>query len=509
MDVDSPYLFIFEMANNHMGNVEHGLEIVRQLREAVDGFPYRFAIKLQYRHLPDFIHPDYRERLDLKFVKRFTETALTWDEYHKLKDGVAAAGFLTMCTPWDEVSVDKIVEHGYDYLKVPSCYLTDWPLAEKIARTHLPLVISTAGEPLEEIDRVVSFYQHRKKELTVMHCVGEYPTPEENLQLNQIDLLRQRYAGVPVGYSTHEAPEQLDAIKIALAKGATCFEKHVGVRTAQYPLNAYSAEPAQVRRWLEAARSALAMSGVAGRRYIFSEAEKKTLGDLQRGVFARREIRKGEVLRLPDLFLSIPSQPGQLIANDLSKYSEYIATRDFAAKEGISREDVTRRDYRADVYQIVSDIRDVLLKSGTIIPGQSELEISHHYGLPSFRKFGSTTITVVNREYCKRVIIMLPGQEHPEQWHNLKDETYHLLYGEIDLSLDGKKRKVGRNDVVIIPRGVRHGFVSPRGAVIEEISSAYNQTDSIYTDEAINQARNRKTFITYWMDRVEADSSNS
>ncbi len=68
------YLFIFEMANNHMGDVAHGVRIVRELREACAGFDFRFAVKLQYRHLPDFIHPDFRTRTDLKFVKRFSET---------------------------------------------------------------------------------------------------------------------------------------------------------------------------------------------------------------------------------------------------------------------------------------------------------------------------------------------------------------------------------------------------------------------------------------------------
>jgi len=170
-------LFIFEMANNHMGDVAHGIRIVRELREACAGFDFRFAVKLQYRHLPDFIHPDYRSRTDLKFVKRFSETALSWDDYRRIKDAIVENGFLSMCTPWDNLSVDKIVEHGYDYLKVPSCYLTDWPLAEKIAATKLPLVISTAGESFEDIDRIVSFYQHRDKQLAVMHCVGSIRPP--------------------------------------------------------------------------------------------------------------------------------------------------------------------------------------------------------------------------------------------------------------------------------------------------------------------------------------------
>jgi sialic acid synthase SpsE/quercetin dioxygenase-like cupin family protein len=493
-------LFILEMANNHMGDVAHGKRIICELREACAGFDFRFAVKLQYRHLPDFIHPDYRQRTDLKFVKRFSETALSWDDYRRLKDAIVEAGFQAVCTPWDEASVDKIVEHGFDYLKVPSCYLTDWPLAEKIAATNLPLVISTAGEPFEEIDRIVSFYQHRNKRLAIMHCVGEYPTPDANLQLNQIELLGRRYADVEIGYSTHESPEQCESVMMAVAKGATVFEKHVGVPTEHYRLNAYSATPAQVRRWLEAARRAVAMAGVAGRRHEFSAAERGTLAELRRGVFARRAIGAGEVIRLEDVFLSIPGAPGQLAGQDLSKYTEYRATRAYAAREAIRRDGVSATDTRSLVHGVVHDVKGLLKVSGAIVPAQLELELSHHYGLERFREFGSTAITVVNREYCKRIIIMLPGQRHPEQWHKLKDETYHMLHGEIDLQLGAERRRCVKNDVVIIPRGVKHAFSSPSGAVIEEISSAYSQGDSFYTDPVITQDPNRKLYVTNWMD---------
>ena len=496
-----PPLFIFEMANNHMGDVAHGIRIVRELREACAGFAFRFAVKLQYRHLPDFIHPDYRQRTDLKFVKRFSETALSWDDYRRIKDAIVENGFLSMCTPWDNLSVDKIVEHRYDFLKVPSCYLTDWPLAEKIATSKLPLVISTAGESFEDIDRIVSFYQHRDKQLAVMHCVGEYPTADDNLQLNQIELLQKRYAGVEIGYSTHESPDQCEAVMLAVAKGATLFEKHVGVPTENYSINAYSATPAQVRRWLEAARRAFAMCGVSGRRHGFSAAEQRTLGDLHRAVFARRAIQAGEVITLDDVFLSIPGTAGQLVGQDLSKYTEYRATRAYAVNEAILRAEVEVTDTRSVIHGIVRDAKAMLKTSGAIVPAQLELEVSHHYGIERFREFGTTTITVVNREaYCKRVILILPGQAHPEQWHKLKDETYHLLHGEIELTLDGVRRTVTKNEVVVIPRGVKHAFASAAGAVIEEISSAYAQSDSYYTDPRIGENPNRKTYVTNWMD---------
>jgi quercetin dioxygenase-like cupin family protein len=256
-----------------------------------------------------------------------------------------------------------------------------------------------------------------------------------------------------------------------------------------------------VRRWLTAAARAVAMNGVEHRRHEFSAAEKKTLRELRRAVFARRAIAAGEILRPEDVFVAIPGGDGQLVANDLSKYTEYRATEAIAARGPVMRAGVTATDTRSLLHGIVRDVKALLKSSGAIVPAQLELEVSHHYGLERFRDFGSTTITVVNREaYCKRVILILPGQTHPEQWHELKDETYHLLHGEIELRLNGQSRRCVRNDVVIIPRGVRHEFRSAAGAVIEEISSAYTSGDSYYTDPAIRDNANRKTYVTNWMD---------
>jgi sialic acid synthase SpsE/quercetin dioxygenase-like cupin family protein len=498
--MESKPLFIFEMANNHMGDVSHGIRIIRELREACAGFGFRFAVKLQYRDLPKLVHPDFRARMDLKFVKRFTETALRWEDFLRLKEAIVAHGFISICSPWDEASVEKVVEHGFDYLKVASCCLTDWPLAEKIASTGLPVILSTAGEAFEDIDRIVSFYQHRDRRVSILHCVGEYPTPDASLNLNQIDLLRRRYANVEVGYSTHEAPTQLDSVMMAIAKGATIFEKHVGVPTEEWPLNSYSATPGQVRAWIGAAARALAMAGVEQQRHVFSKKELETLAELRRGVFARRNINIGEVLKQEDLFLAIPAASGQLVANDLSKYTEFTTTQVFSANAPVMRSGVAQVDTRSLVHGIVRDVKAFLKTSEAVVPTQLELEISHHYGIERFRETGSAMITVINREYCKRLVIMLPGQRHPEHWHTAKDETFHLLHGEIELTLGGQRRTWLKNDVIVIPRGTKHEFRTTTGVVIEEISSTHTLNDSAYADPAIGANLQRKTFITNWMD---------
>jgi quercetin dioxygenase-like cupin family protein len=135
-----------------------------------------------------------------------------------------------------------------------------------------------------------------------------------------------------------------------------------------------------------------------------------------------------------------------------------------------------------------------------VIPPRVDLEISHHYGIDRFDEFGLTMMTIVNREYCKKLIVLLPGQKHPEQYHKVKEETFHILYGSMWVNLDGNIRTIQRGEVVVVERGVKHSLGTETGVVIEEISSTHLAEDSFYTDPAITKNMYRKTLLTYWMD---------
>lgn len=493
-------MFVFEMANNHMGRLDLARRLIRELREVSATFPFTFAVKLQYRDLDTFIHPDYRNRSDVKYVKRFLKTRLSEADFLAIVEEIRRAGFVAMCTPFDEASVDRVASHGFDVVKVGSCSLTDWPLLERIARTELPVVVSTAGASLVDIDRVVSFFQHREKPIAVMHCVGEYPTRDEDLQLNEIERLRLRYPDVPIGYSTHENPDNFAAVGLAIAKGAVIFEKHVGLKTPEFGLNDYSATPEHVGHWLEAARAAFRMCGPSGDRREPSAAEAATLRSLRRGVFARQRIAPGEAFDASNTFLAIPVQPGQLTANELSKYTRFFAVDGVNAGDAVSADHLRAVDTRDVVHRIEKQVKQILKKSKVVVPGRLELEISHHYGLDQFPKYGAAMVTLVNREYCKKLIVQLPGQTHPEQHHKIKEETFHVLWGDLTVILDDVEREARPGDIVLVERGVRHAFRSAGGVVIEELSSTHHGSDSYYTDEDINRNKDRKTLVTYWLD---------
>jgi len=196
---------------------------------------------------------------------------------------------------------------------------------------------------------------------------------------------------------------------------------------------------------------------------------------------------------------AFPPVDGQLTANDWSKYARFVTTAPIAAGQPVLQAQVAEHQLRGKVLEIVTAVKALLKAGNVVVPGQSDLEISHHYGLELFHEFGLTMVTVVNREYCKKLLVMLPGQLHPEQYHLKKEETFVVLHGALILWLDGEERHARAGDVITVARGVRHTFRTEEGAVFEEISSTHDRNDSYYTDPAIAQNTHRKTWLTYWM----------
>ena len=493
-------LIVLEMANNHMGDIAHGFKVISDFGAVCRKFPeFKFAFKLQYRELDTFIHPSMRGRDDIKYIKRFSETKLTRENFDQLVSKIREEGFLAMATPFDNASVATIVEQKLDILKIASCSFTDWPLLEEAVAANLPIIASTAGAELSDIDKVVSFLAHRNKDFAIMHCVGEYPTADEKLHINQINLLQQRYPGVCIGFSTHEDPSNTDIVKMAVAKGATIFEKHVGVETEKYALNAYSASPLQIQAWLEAARYAFTVCGVGDQRLPENTAEKASLRSLRRGVFLRHDVKAGATITNDDVYFAFPPEEGQFTANDWSKYAQFTSSSRISKDAALTPSNAKRMDTRDTIWKIAQKVSNLIKESKITVPGGIDLEISHHDGLDKFDQLGLTMFTVVNRGYCKKLLVSLPGQQHPEQYHNKKEETFHVLHGEVHISLNGEKRVCFPGEVINVEPGVRHAFVSPTGSVIEEISSTHYKDDSYYTDESIMNNKMRKTHLTYWM----------
>ena len=313
-------LFVLELANNHLGSLERGLKIVAEFAQVVRFNNVRATIKLQFRDVDSFIHRDFVDRKDLRYVKKTLESRLTDEDLATLVRAIRQAGFTATATPFDERSVDLCVELGIPIIKLASSDLNDWVLIEKIAKTKKPVVVSTGGSSQKDVDDIVTFFANRNIPLGINHCVSLYPTEDSELELNQIDFLRNRYPDNTIGFSSHEYLNWSNSMFIAYAKGARMFERHIDIQTDGVKVSPYCSLPHQVDEWFRAFHKAKEMCGAPGtQKRIPPKKEIEYLDALVRGVYAKADLPEGHCLMDDDVYLAIPLQKGQLSCRELMR----------------------------------------------------------------------------------------------------------------------------------------------------------------------------------------------
>lgn len=496
---DFENLFVLDLANNHQGSLEHGIEIIRDAAKLVKKYKLNAAVKFQFRVLESFIHKDFQNNKDFPLVERLNSTKLSWDDYSEMVAEVKKHGLVAMCTPFDEASVDKIVEIGFDVVKIASCSAKDWPLLEKVASSGLPVLFSTGGLEMKDIDNLVSFFDHKGTDTAIMHCVSVYPTPDNLCNLSNIAMMKERYGSKIIGWSTHEPPEEIGHVQIAYALGARMFERHIGKPTDEITLNKYSSDASQLDNWFAAYQKAIVLCG-SYERQPTSKEENASLISLKRGAWAKKKVKKGDKISQGDVYYSIPMVDDQFEAGDVKE--DAIAKVDIEKDAKIGNEQVENPKLEAGHYlkNAVHEIKAILNIAQIDLGTNFEVEYSHHMGAENFTEVGAAIINCINREYCKKILVQLPGQKHPLHYHKRKEETFQVLWGEFYSEIDGRVRLLKAGDTALVLPGLWHRFWTETGVVFEEVSTTHFNNDSVYKDPEINKLERaeRKTVVSHW-----------
>jgi sialic acid synthase SpsE len=315
-------LFVLEIANNHWGSVERGLKIIQDHGTVIRYNGVKGAIKLQFRDVEEFIHPEFKGNEAIRYIKKTEDTRMSREEFSRLVQGIRDVACIPMATPFDEHSVDLCVEFDMPIIKIASSDLNDWPLIEKIASTKRPVIASSGGASEKDLDDLVTFFENRSIPLALNHCVSMYPSEDEELELNQIDYLIARYPGHVIGLSTHEWHSWDASMFISYAKGARTWERHVDIDHGGIPVSKYCSVPEHVDTWFKAFNKAREMCGGSSTaRRVCSRKEIEYLDALVRGVYAKRELEPGYVFSKEgferDFYLAIPLHKGQLSCREI------------------------------------------------------------------------------------------------------------------------------------------------------------------------------------------------
>lgn len=215
---------IAEIAQAHGGNLQKAHNYIDAV--ATTGVN---AIKFQ-THIADAessIHEPFRVKFTDAYATRFDywkamEFALK--EWKALKAHCDAVGLEFMSSPFSNAAVDLLEEVGVRRYKIGSGEVNNFLLLEKISQTKKPVILSSGMSSYSELDAAVAFLKERHVDYSIMQCTTAYPTSAEQLGLNVIQELKDRYQ-VPIGFSDHSAKVCTGVAAVVL--GAEFIEFHV------------------------------------------------------------------------------------------------------------------------------------------------------------------------------------------------------------------------------------------------------------------------------------------
>lgn len=315
-------LFVLELANNHWGSVDRGLKIIYEHGSVARINNVKAAIKLQFRDVDEFIHPEFKGDQANRYIKKTEATKLSRDDFAVMVNKIRDMSCIPMSTPFDEKSVDLCLEFDMPLIKIASSDVNDWPLISKIASTRRPTIISSGGASEKDLDDIVTYFANRDIPLAINHCVSLYPSEDNELELDQIDYLRNRYQDNVIGLSTHEYHDWSSSMLISYAKGARTWERHIDIDYNGVPVSNYCSLPEQCDTWFKAYHKAIEMcGGRTNTRRVISRKETEYLDQLVRGAYARRDLEPGYRIHKDsfekDFYLAIPLRKGQLSCREI------------------------------------------------------------------------------------------------------------------------------------------------------------------------------------------------
>jgi len=306
---DSDCFVIAEIGHNHQGSVERAQELFVLAKQCgVD------AVKLQKRDNRSlFTRKLYDTPYDNENSFGATygahREALELDaaSYAELQACARELGLVFFATAFDEASADLLEELDLPAYKIASGDLRNTPLLRHVASFGKPLVVSTGGATLEDVDRAVETVTAINPQLCLLQCTAAYPAAVEELELGVITTYRERYPELVVGLSDHQ--DGIAMGPVAYMLGARVIEKHfTSSHTAKGTDHAFSLMPEGMRKLVRDLRRVPLAVGDGVKRPLASEA--KPLQKMGKQLVASRDLPLGHVLDTGDLVAKSPAEGG-------------------------------------------------------------------------------------------------------------------------------------------------------------------------------------------------------
>lgn len=338
---DSDCYIIAEIGHNHQGKMETAIEMLRAAKECGAD-----AVKFQkrdnrtlytstlynqpYDHENSFgkTYGEHREKLEFGLK-----------EYRELQKYAQELGITLFATAFDFPSADFLMEIGVPAFKIASGDLTNTPLLKYVARFQKPMIVSTGGGTMEDVQRAYDTIMPINPQLCLMQATCSYPCAFEEMNLNVIQTYRQRFPDIVIGLSAHDSG--IAMVVVGYILGASIVEKHFTLNRAMKGTDhAFSLErPGLTRVVRDLHRARLALGD--GVKHIYP-SEKSGLFKMGKKLVAARDLPAGYVLTREDIAIKSPNDG--LPPYELDEIVGKVTVRTLREDDTISYEDLKDND---------------------------------------------------------------------------------------------------------------------------------------------------------------------
>lgn len=303
---------VAEIGCNHNGDYQLAKKMVDVAKSCgVDAVKFQTfkADKLISKYAPKAEYQKITTGTDDSQLEMTRKLELPYDEFIKLEKYARKLGLEVFSTPFDSESIDFLANQQQKVWKIPSGEITNLPYLEKIACLPIEgkkIIISTGMATIEEIQAALKILDDNgmsKKDITILHCNTEYPTPYQDVNLNAFCHLKRFFPDYSIGFSDHSAG--YFAGIAAVPYGITFIEKHFTLdKNLEGPDHKASVIPEELRLLCEGIRAIEECLGSSEKSVTQSEAKNKVVA--RKSIIASRSIKKGETFTVDNITTKRP-----------------------------------------------------------------------------------------------------------------------------------------------------------------------------------------------------------
>lgn len=293
---------IAEAGSNHNGNVNLAFKLVDVAKNAGAHFIKFQIINPKTLYVPYYWDGDKKEK-NIVYERRLNE-CLTKNEWRKVYEYSKKVGIQFTASIFDEDGVDFLKELGVPFIKLASSDLNNKGLIQYVAKSKIPLIISSGMSTIEEVKMSLNAYCEYNSidKLTVLHCVSVYPCQLENTALEKLKLL-QKELNCKIGFSDHTMNSK--AACVAASMGVSYIEKHFTIDKEMDGFDhKYASSPEEFKEYI---KDINAINKSLKKTTELSNGEDITKIRARRGVYLNKPLERGSIVRKEDLDVVRPS----------------------------------------------------------------------------------------------------------------------------------------------------------------------------------------------------------